>query len=139
MWLKEHKPESLEQLGLLADEYTQVRSGENGNQKGKQREADVRKSGDWLPHHNNDYQLNRGYHNPGASQNQSTNGGGGYCSQTAPEERSGATFMDDGNICSIVVLIKEGCKNQRRKQCLPEHVMTLHGTRTATSTSSRVL
>ena len=51
-----------------------------------------------------------------------------------PEKRSGATFVDDWDICSIIVLIKGGCKNQKRKQCLLECVMMLHGTRTATST-----
>ena len=56
--------------------------GENGKQKGKRGEADVRKLGDQLPHHNKDYQSNRGYRNPGASQHPSTNGGGGYRSQT---------------------------------------------------------
>ena len=37
-----------------------------------------------------------------------------------PEKRSSATFVDDGDICSIVVLIKGGCKNHKTKQCLLE-------------------
>lgn len=83
IWLKERKPESLEQLSRLADEYTQVRGGENGRQKGR-RDTDSKKSGDGSPHQNRGYQGNQGHRNGGVSQHLHTTKGGtsGYHSQT---------------------------------------------------------
>uniref|UniRef100_A0A1X7V3C9 CCHC-type domain-containing protein n=1 Tax=Amphimedon queenslandica TaxID=400682 RepID=A0A1X7V3C9_AMPQE len=88
VWLKERKPESIEQLSLLADKYVQVRSGENGSFKGKRGEGESRKSGDKPTYHNTHYQQNRGYRNSGVPQHTSTtNGSSGSCSQTNTREK----------------------------------------------------
>uniref|UniRef100_A0A1X7US63 Uncharacterized protein n=1 Tax=Amphimedon queenslandica TaxID=400682 RepID=A0A1X7US63_AMPQE len=55
-WLKEHKPESLEKISLSADEYSQIRSGENVSFTGKRGEGESRKFGNKPPYSNRDYE-----------------------------------------------------------------------------------
>ena len=66
----------------------------------------MRKLGDWLPHHNKDYLSNRGYRNPVEVITHLPIGVVVIVHKQTPQERSCATFVDDGDICSIVVLIR---------------------------------
>lgn len=121
VWLKERKPESMEQLSLLADEYAQVRSVENGSFKGKRGEGESRKSGDKPTYHNRGYQQNRGYRNSGVPQHTPTsNGSSGTRSQTNTKGEKRCYLCGRWGICNTVVPTR---RNLRRKRCLQELVM----------------